>query len=102
MAPCPQALSAVKPTSLIPFALRTSGCNITREQGSDSAPVQTVAFTIIDHRYTNKLTTIEELDVNSLGLQAALQKVNFTFRYLLISHIEINAIDRLIINIIMS
>uniref|UniRef100_A0A0R3RLC7 STAS domain-containing protein n=1 Tax=Elaeophora elaphi TaxID=1147741 RepID=A0A0R3RLC7_9BILA len=78
MAPCPQATSAAIPTSLIPFALRTSGCNASREQGSDSAPVQTIAFTIIDHRYTNKVTTIEELDVNSLGLQVALQKIENT------------------------
>uniref|UniRef100_A0A915PQR1 Uncharacterized protein n=1 Tax=Setaria digitata TaxID=48799 RepID=A0A915PQR1_9BILA len=77
----PAATSAARPSFLIPFALRTSGCNTTREQGSDSAPVQTIAFTIIDHRYTNtcsKVATIEELDVSSLGLQAALQKVEST------------------------
>lgn len=77
MAHGPQPISAATSTSLIPFALRTSGCNATREQGSDSAPVRTIAFTIIDRQYTNKLTTIEELDVSSLGLQAALQKANF-------------------------
>lgn len=89
MAPCPQATSAATPTSLIPFALRTSGCNATREQGSDSAPVQTIAFTIIDHRYTNtcnKATTIEELDVSSLGLQAALQKVNILLTLIHFDH----------------
>ncbi|CAG9538759.1 unnamed protein product [Cercopithifilaria johnstoni] len=78
MAPCPQVISTATPTSLIPFALRTSGCNATREQGSDSAPVKTIAFTIIDHRYASKVTTIEELDVSSLGLQAALQKIENT------------------------
>ncbi|VDK87810.1 unnamed protein product [Litomosoides sigmodontis] len=78
MAHGPQPISAaVTSTSLIPFALRTSGCNATREQGSDSAPVQTIAFTVIGRRYTNKVTTIEELDVTSLGLQAALRKANF-------------------------
>uniref|UniRef100_A0AAF5Q0N0 RRM domain-containing protein n=1 Tax=Wuchereria bancrofti TaxID=6293 RepID=A0AAF5Q0N0_WUCBA len=81
MAPCPQASSAATPTSLIPFALRTSGCNATKEQGSDSAPVRTIAFTIINQRHTNtcnKITTIEELDVTSLGLEAALRKIENT------------------------
>uniref|UniRef100_A0A1I7VMA7 Envelope-like protein n=1 Tax=Loa loa TaxID=7209 RepID=A0A1I7VMA7_LOALO len=79
MAPCPQTVVPVAPISLIPFALRTSGCNAIREQGSDSAPVQTIAFTIINCRSNNtcnKVTTIEELDVTSLGLQTALQKRN--------------------------
>ncbi|VDK62068.1 unnamed protein product [Onchocerca ochengi] len=78
MAPCPQPSSTATPTFLIPFALRTSGCNAIKEQGSDSAPVRTIAFTIIDHRCSNsynKIATIEELDVNFLGLQAALRKV---------------------------
>ncbi|KAM3721508.1 RNA-binding protein [Dirofilaria immitis] len=79
MAFYPQPTSTTTPTSLIPFALRTSGCNATKEQGSDSAPVQTIAFIIIDHQCAtniyNKVNTVEELDVNSLGLQAALRKV---------------------------
>ncbi|VDN23245.1 unnamed protein product [Gongylonema pulchrum] len=74
--------------SLIPFALRTSGCNGTTDQGSDSAPVQTIAFTVIDFRYNNGACSevaVEELDVSSLGLQAALQKVRFM--HLCINHV---------------
>lgn len=76
MAPCPH-LSSGAPRCLVPFALRTSGCNSTTDQGSDSAPVQTIAFTVIDRlcNGTSDETAVEELDVNSLGLQAALQKV---------------------------
>ncbi|VDN03618.1 unnamed protein product [Thelazia callipaeda] len=78
MVPCAEGESTINSPYLVPFALRTSGCNGSQEQGSDSAPVQTIAFTIIQHQCSTdncKDICIEELDVHSLGLQAALHKI---------------------------
>ena len=64
------------PRYLIPFALRTSGLN-GLEQGSDCCPVIQIAYTIIDLQDITKESPVEEIDVESLGLQESLQKVSF-------------------------
>lgn len=60
---------------LVPFVLRTSGLNASSEQGSDSAPIQTIAFTAINLQSPSTEPEFEQLDVSTIGLQEAVQKV---------------------------
>uniref|UniRef100_A0A158R649 PIN_6 domain-containing protein n=1 Tax=Syphacia muris TaxID=451379 RepID=A0A158R649_9BILA len=62
------------PCYLIPFALRTSGFNGS-EQGSDSAPIIFIDYTIIDVRDVAKEFAVQHLDVQTLGLKESLEKI---------------------------
>lgn len=61
---------------LVPLALRTSGANTIKEQGSDCSPVKLISYTIFDLKNISKKSVVEEIHVNVNGLQLALDKVH--------------------------
>lgn len=75
-------MSERMPRYLIPFALRTSGLN-GLEQGSDCSPVIQIAYTIIDVQNITKEFPLQQIDVQSLGLQQSLHKVFFKLFFFL-------------------